>query len=440
MKDIIDKNRISLLKYDIRSLVSVAEKLRGLGVDIWAWENIGDPIKQGHKVPEWIKEKLSEAAQIDSSWAYSPTEGVLAARLFLAERAVKSGIELDENNIVFTSGLGHAINTVYQVMLSGGLRVIHPAPTYPAHSSTESFFVGEPPIFYRSLPENGWLPDLVDLEDKIKNHPEIGFILVIAPNNPTGVCYPEEVLRGISALARKYNLGIISDETYANLVYDGYEQKSMATIIKSEEPVPLLIMKSLSKDIPWPGGRCGWLEFYNQGNDAAFIAFEEAVKQSLRVQVCATTLPQIVLPKIYGDARYESYSREFASKLAEQSRYIVDSLNNIPGLSCVPAQAAFYLSAVFDDNVLRPGQKLKIKNDAAREYIESLVKDPEMPEDKKFALYLMAAKGIFVVPLSGFSGPAGFRVTTLKTDLSETEKVYKELAAALREYLVIRKL
>jgi len=435
MKKIINTNRLSLLKYDIRSLVSVAEKLRSMGVDIWAWENIGDPIKQGHKVPDWIKEKLTETAQDNFSWGYSPTEGVLATRLFLAERAKKIGIELNENNIVFTSGLGHAINTVYQVMLSGGLRVIHPSPTYPAHSSTESFFTGEPPIFYRSSPENGWLPDLVDLENKIKNHPEIGFILVIAPNNPTGVCYSAEVLRGISALARKYNLGMISDETYANLVYDGYEQKSMAEIIQSEEPVPLLIMKSLSKDIPWPGGRCGWLEFYNPGNDAAFIIFEEAIKQSLRVQVCATTLPQLLLPKIYGDARYKDYSHEFSSQLAEQSRYIAASLNNIAGLSCVPAQSAFYLSAVFDDNVLRPGKKLKIDNDVVREYIESLIKDPEMPEDKKFALYLMAARGIFVVPLSGFSGPAGFRVTTLKTDLSETKKVYRELAIAIKEYL-----
>ena len=71
---------------------------------------------------------------------------------------------LHKNDVIFASGLGHGINIFYQAMTGSGVRTIHPSPTYPAQSSTESFFAGQPPIFYRCDPDNNWQPDLNDLE------------------------------------------------------------------------------------------------------------------------------------------------------------------------------------------------------------------------------------------------------------------------------------
>ncbi|MDD4901376.1 MAG: aminotransferase class I/II-fold pyridoxal phosphate-dependent enzyme [Patescibacteria group bacterium] len=435
MKPSINPTRAALLKYDIRALAVIADKLKALGADIWAWENIGDPIKQGHVVPDWIKQILQKVAADNANWGYSPTEGLLATREFIAKEANDSGLPLDKNDIVFTSGLGHGINTLYQVTAGSGCRAIQPAPAYPAHSSSEAFFAGQPPIFYRCDPRDNWQPDLNDLEKKLRTHPEIGFILMILPNNPASVCYSDEILRGAAGLARKYGLGIISDETYLKLVYKNQKQTSLAKIMAQGEPFPLIIMKSCSKDIPWPGGRAGWLEFYNLGHDQNFTEFEETIKQSLRVQVCSTTMVQAALPKIYGDPRYEAHLKKFIAKLEEQSAYISDELNSLPSISCVRGQAAFYLSAVFRENTLKPGQTLLIENPKVKAYIESLVKEPGLALDKRFALYLMAAKGIFLTPLSSFEGPLGFRVTTLKTSLAETKKVYGALKRAIAEYL-----
>jgi len=435
MKPLINPARVALLKYDIRALAVIADKLKTLGADIWAWENIGDPIKQGHLVPEWIKETLIKAAADNSNWGYSPTEGLSEAREFIATEEKKKGVRLEKQNIVFTSGLGHAINVLYQVMLGGGVRAIHPSPTYPAHSASESFFAGAAPILYACRPENNWQPDLNDLEEKIKQHPEIGFILTIFPNNPASVCYSDEILKGLADLARRYDLGIISDETYIRLLYKNQSQTGMAKIMSEGKPFPLVVMRSMSKDIPWPGGRSGWLEFYNLGQDKHFAELEETIKTSLRVQVCSTTMIQATLPMIYGDPRYEAYLAGFIAKLEEQSRYISTALNTIKGISCVPGQGAFYLAAVFKDGVLKPNQTLPIKNAEVKKYVEALTADPSLPLDKRFAFYLMAARGIFLTPLSSFEGPCGFRVTTLKTDLNETKKVYAEIKSAIEEYL-----
>src|SRR3989338_5882014 len=110
MKKIINSERASLLKYDIRALTVVAEKLKTFVVNIWAWENIGDPIVQGHEVPSWMKTILKKATQKNANWGYSPTEGLNETRKFIAGEENKKGLPLKKSDVVFTSGLGHAIN------------------------------------------------------------------------------------------------------------------------------------------------------------------------------------------------------------------------------------------------------------------------------------------------------------------------------------------
>ena len=435
MQKSVDSARANLIKYSIRTLAVVADKLKELGVNVWAWENIGDPIKQGHQVPEWIKEILKKICDDNANWGYSPTEGLLETRTFIAESRKKQDIPLHEKDIVFTSGLGHAIGMLYEAMLGTGVRTICPSPTYPSHSSMESFITGKEPILYACRAENNWQPDTTDLEEKIKNNPDIGFILLILPNNPTGACYSDEILLDIARLAKKHHLAIISDETYINLIFKKHSQTSMAEILRRVGGFPLIVMRSMSKDIPWPGGRSGWMEFYNYDDDGNFLELEETLKQMLRTQVCSTTMLQAALPKIYGDARYPAHLANFIPLIEEQSEYISAELNKLDVINCVPGQGAFYLAAVFKEGVLKPNQTLAIANPEAKIYIEKLVSDPKMPLDKRFSLYLMAAKGIFVTPLSGFEGPLGFRVTTLRTDLEETKKVYDVITEAIKEYV-----
>lgn len=72
------------LTYEIREIVEVARKVESYGIDI-TWENIGDPIIKGERIPQWIKEIISETIMEDESYIYCPTKGLLETREFLAE-------------------------------------------------------------------------------------------------------------------------------------------------------------------------------------------------------------------------------------------------------------------------------------------------------------------------------------------------------------------
>lgn len=60
------------LKYEIRKIVEVAEKIKSFGTPI-IWENIGDPIAKGETVAPWIKEYVEQVVRDDATYAYSPT-------------------------------------------------------------------------------------------------------------------------------------------------------------------------------------------------------------------------------------------------------------------------------------------------------------------------------------------------------------------------------
>ena len=72
------------LTYEIRNIVLIANKLKEFGVNI-IWENIGDPVQKGEKIPDWMKEVLTEIIRDDASFAYSPTKGMDTTRQFLAD-------------------------------------------------------------------------------------------------------------------------------------------------------------------------------------------------------------------------------------------------------------------------------------------------------------------------------------------------------------------
>ncbi|MCK5612163.1 hypothetical protein KAR91_60385, partial [Candidatus Pacearchaeota archaeon] len=67
------------LTYEIREIVKVGHELQQLGVDI-TWENIGDPIQKGEKMPLWIKNVITELAQDDKTYGYVATQGVPETR------------------------------------------------------------------------------------------------------------------------------------------------------------------------------------------------------------------------------------------------------------------------------------------------------------------------------------------------------------------------
>ncbi len=274
------------LTYEIRNIVSVGEKLQELGRKTY-WENIGDPVAKGERIPAWMKEIVAELVMEDATYGYSPTRGMLETRQFIAERRNRrGGAQISANDILFFNGLGDAITKVFGFLRSTA-RVVVPTPSYTTHSSAEAAHAGDRPVTYILDPENNWYPDLDDLEKRIKYNPAVAGILIINPDNPTGAVYPEAILRGMIELARRYDLFIICDEVYHNIVYNGKKTVPISDIVGE---VPAIAMRGISKEMPWPGSRCGWIEVYNGHRDPMFEKYVQSILNSKMVEVCSTTL------------------------------------------------------------------------------------------------------------------------------------------------------
>jgi aspartate/methionine/tyrosine aminotransferase len=418
------------LSYEILGIVRVAERLRSLGVDI-VWENIGDPVAKGEHIPDWIKDIVADTMRDDASFGYSPTKGVAAAREFIAaERLAESGVVLRPDDILFFNGLGDAISNVY-TYLSRSARVIGPCPAYSTHSSAEAVHAGAPHITYTLDPRNGWYPDVEDIRNKVRYNPVVAGILIINPDNPTGMVYPVSVLEEIASIAREYGLFLVSDETYAKLSHGRESMTPLYDVIGDD--VPAIVMRGLSKEVPWPGSRCGWIEVYNKDRDPAFARYAKTLVDAKMLEVCSTTLPQMALPSILGDARFAEHVRGRADGYRRKADIACAAFSDIPGTLAPRPESSFYYALVFEDGILDTKQTLPIADAAVRAYVEEETRG--VAPDKRFVLYLMAATGVCVVPLSGFNTDLpGFRMTLLEPDEDKFKDTVDKIAGAIRAY------
>ncbi|WP_041277754.1 pyridoxal phosphate-dependent aminotransferase [Desulfotalea psychrophila] len=420
------------LTYEIRNIVEVGQRLQRLGVEV-NWENIGDPIAKGEEVPSWMKALVAEAVQDDASYGYSPTKGVLATRRFIAAETNKKGaVQISAEDIIFFNGLGDAISKIFG-FLKRTARVLVPTPSYTTHSSAEAAHSGDKPLTYKLDPHNDWYPDIADIERRVKYNPMVAGILIINPDNPTGAVYPVEILRAIVDIARRYDLFLICDEVYQNIIYNGKKTASLAEVIGE---VPGFAMRGASKEMPWPGARCGWIEVYNADRDPMFQRYIDSIFNAKMLEVCSTTLPQIVYPRVVTHAEYPGYLQSRIARYQRFSKIAYDCLKDIEGILVNQANGAFYMSVCFEDGVLNSGQSLAIARDEVRTMVEDLVFSADTALDKRFVYYLLGATGVCVVPLTSFASDInGFRVTLLERDEAEFIRIFTVIAAAIRTYL-----
>jgi len=419
------------LTYEIRQIVSIGKKIESMGVPM-TWENIGDPIQKGEKVPDWIKKIVKDLVEEDQSWAYTASQGDFDTRRYLAERVnERGGARITEDDIFFFNGLGDAVAKIFGFMKREA-RILGPSPAYSTLSSAEAAHSGYEHLTYDLLPEKGWMPDLDDIENKVKYNDSIAGLLLINPDNPTGAVYPREIMEEIVKICEKYDCMLICDETYAHVNYSETGSIHLSEVIG--EKVCGMALRSISKEFPWPGGRCGWLEVFNRKNDPIFDRYIKTLLDAKMLEVCSTTLPQLAIPRIYSDPNFIPHLRARNEKFRERAKIATSYFKGLEGVQVVEPKGAFYLTVYFPKGVLQNSMSLPIENPEVLAYLDSLLIN--VREDRRFVLYLLAFTGICVVPLTSFCcDKHGFRVTLLEEDTERFHWIFRTLRDTIQLYL-----
>lgn len=427
MRQNIIKKWDEFLKYEIREIVEIWKKIEKLGMNM-SWENIGDPIEKWEKIPQWMKNIIQSEISNDKCFAYTHTKWDLNIRKFIVENYSNPKV-CSAEDIIFFNGLWEAINKIFSNLPSNA-RVIVPSPTYPSHATAESMHHWWNYITYSLDPNNNWEPDLEELENKVKFNESIVWILVINPNNPTWAVFSEECLKKVVKIAKENDCFLIFDEIYQNIVFDKSKIVRLCDIIWD---VPWISMKGISKELPWPGARCGWIEVYNIEKDANFAWYINTIVVSKMLEVCSTTLPQLVFPKIITSPEFKDFFQSRIDKYEKRANIAMDIFSKCKYLKLNKPWWVFYLTVVFDyksDKV----NKLESLNKEIRNYLNSIEND-SLRLDKLFAYELMWSHGVCVVPLSGFSSPLdGFRMTLLEEDEKKFEEICNKIVMWVNKF------
>ncbi len=389
--------RVNRFSYAIRNIVTEAKAVEARGMRV-RYLNIGDPVAFGFQTPLHLVEAATRAMR-DGHNGYLPSAGIPEAREAVAADYRSRGVAMTAERVLITTGTSEAIDLALNALVDEGDEVLVPSPTYPLYTAVMAK-INAQPRYYRTDPDREWQPDIEHLRSLIT--PRTRVLVIIDPNNPTGAVYPPPVRRAMLALAEEHNLTIVADEVYGELGFDG-PVPLLGTI---DPDAPIISLSSLSKAYLAPGWRTGWLTVSATPRlDDALAAMRKLADGRL----CSPgPMQYAVAAALNGD---RSHQVAFRAALAERARITTESLNAIPGISCVAPRAAFYAMPAVS---LPPGRT-----------------------DEDYVLALLRETGILCVYGSGFGvAPerGTFRIVFLANP-KELESIYADIGAFTRDYL-----
>jgi len=293
--------------------------------------SLGNPIAEP---PDRFKTELLEFARNTSTGLhrYMENAGYVETRAAVSGQITgESGIKFSENEIVMTCGAAAAINVVMRTILSPGDEVILFAPYFAEYFH----YVGHHDGIIKIVPtDEQFLPDLNKLEAAIG--PRTRAVLLNSPNNPSGVVYPENVIRNIAGLLKKKQaeLGtqiiLISDEAYKRLIYDGLRHTSIWGYYPES-----IVCTSYSKDLSLPGERIGYIAVHPDLTDKKELMDGLIFSNRTLGFVNAPALMQRLVRNLQGISIDVS--------LYQRKRdYLYDNLIKM-GYSLIKPQGAFYM-------------------------------------------------------------------------------------------------
>ena len=209
------------------------------------------------KTPDHIISKMQECADKDNVHRYSSSKGIPRLRKAISnwyKEKFNVDIDPDEEAIV-TIGSKEGLAHLALATLNQGDSVIVPSPAYPIHPYG-AVIAGAEVIYIKVENDNDSF--FKSLDDSINNSwPTPKMIIANFPSNPTTRCVDIDFLKELVRISKKYNIFLVHDIAYADLVYDGYKAPSVLEV-KGAKDIAVEFF-TLSKSYNMPGWRIGFM-------------------------------------------------------------------------------------------------------------------------------------------------------------------------------------
>jgi aspartate/methionine/tyrosine aminotransferase len=201
---------------------------------------------------------ICDAAQkaiADGEHHYTDKAGIQPLRAAISAHILETdGLEYSEDEIVVTTGVQQALMSCFLALVAEGDEILVSAPTYRAYEN-QAAMVGADVVEIPTFPETGFIVTPEALEAAIP--PRTKVFVHVSPNNPSGVVTPPEVVKELAAVAQKHDLVVLSDEIYSDMLYDGIEHLSIASLPGMKERT--VVLKGCSKAYAMTGWRVGYM-------------------------------------------------------------------------------------------------------------------------------------------------------------------------------------
>ncbi len=402
MKKFLKSSKLDNVCYDIRGPVhKEALRLEEEGHKLLKL-NIGNPAPFGFEAPDEVVVDIIR--NLPKAQGYGDSKGLYSAREAIVEYYQSKGVQyIDVNDVYIGNGVSELITMTMQALLNDGDEILIPMPDYPLWTAAATLSGGNVK-HYLCDEENNWFPDIEDIRSKITERTKA--IVVINPNNPTGVVYSREILLEIAQVAREYNLIVYADEIYDKILYDGAVHHHIAELAPD---LFTITFNGLSKVYRVAGFRQGWMVL--SGDKKYAQSYIEGLDMLSSMRLCANMPMQHGIQTALGG--YQSINKFIieGGRLREQCNAAYNLVTQIPGISCVKPQGAMYLFPKIDTEMYN-------------------IKD-----DQKFVLDFLRQEKVLLVQGTGFNWhkPDHFRIVCLAY-VYQLEEAIERLASFLENY------
>ncbi len=329
-----------------------ARELRAAGKDVISL-GAGEP---DFDTPENIKDAAIRAIR-DGDTKYTAVDGTPALKKAIVEKFKReNNLYFNEDQITVGSGGKQVLYNTFMATLNKGDEVIIPAPYWVSYPDMILLAGGKPKIV-KCDEKEGFKLTAKKLQKVISKKTK--WLILNSPSNPTGAGYTKNEIEDLAkVLLKNKKIHILSDDIYEHIKYDNFNFFTMAQISKLKDRT--ITMNGVSKSYAMTGWRIG----YAAGP-------KDIIKAIRKIQSQSTSNPSSVSQAAAVEALMGSqdFIQERSNAFKQRRDFVVKSLNDIKGISCLKPNGAFY---VFPSckGLLNKKTKLKTDTDFVQKLLE----------------------------------------------------------------------